>query len=207
MASVPFEYGCNVAGAFVMAPNEHPVGWVTALDGFGLSAGGVKADLTVTQPVTRGRITVVGVLENFSWAGGAGDPLKLDFYVSQENATQIKALQQTALKNTRVSKLGWWIADYDQETKAWYEKSYPMSPSTISGTIQGNENPSLDVDLTGAPVKDGIDVMVYKVAIEVAPAANQQYALHFADSAAKPIVKAWGLQVGTLAATKIPPAK
>ena len=70
MVAVPFEYGCNVAGAFVVDPNGLPVGWVTALDGFGLSAGGVKADLTVTQPVTGGTMTVVGVLEKFSWAGG-----------------------------------------------------------------------------------------------------------------------------------------
>jgi hypothetical protein len=205
MAAVPFEYECNVAGAFVMDPNEHPVGWVTALDGFGLTAGGLKADQTVTQPVTGGTITVVGVLEKFSWAGGAGDPLKLDFYVSQENAIQVKTLQQTALKNTIVSKLGWWIADYDPETKAWYEKSFPVSPTTISGTIQGAANPTLNVDMAGAPVKDGIGVMVYQVTIEVVPAANQQYALHFANSASNSVVKAWGLQVGTLAAADIPP--
>ena len=57
--------------------------------------------------------------------------------MSQENAIQIKSLQPTTLKSTMVSKLAWWIGDYDQETKAWYEKSFPMSPSTISGTIQG----------------------------------------------------------------------
>jgi hypothetical protein len=105
-----------------------------------------------------------------------------------------------------VSKLGWWIADYDQETKAWYEKSFPMSPSTISGTIQGEVHPTLSVELTGAPVKPGIDVIGYKVTIEVVPTANQQYALHFANSASTPLVKAWGLQVGTLAAAVIPPA-
>jgi hypothetical protein len=72
MASVPFEYECNVAGAFAIDPNEHPVGWVTALDGFGLTTAGLKADLAVAQPATGGAITVVGVLENFSWPGGVG---------------------------------------------------------------------------------------------------------------------------------------
>jgi hypothetical protein len=206
MAAVPFEYGCNLAGAFVMDPNEHPVGWMTALDSIGLPAGGLKADLTVAQPVTGGTTTAVAVLEKFSWAGGVADPLKLVFHVSQENAIQIKALQQTTLKNITVSKLGWLIADYDQETKAWYEKSSPVSPSTISGTIQGGDNPALNVGLTGAPVTGSIDVILYKVTIEVIPAANQQYNLLFANSASKPIVKAWGLQVGTLAAADIPPA-
>jgi hypothetical protein len=206
MANVPFEYGCNVAGAFVTEPNQHPVGWVTTLDGLGLAPGGLKADLTVIQPITGDAITVVGVVENFSWGGGVGDVLHIEFYASQENATQIKPLQQMALRNPIVNNLAWWIADWDPETKAWYEKSYPMSPSTISGTIQGEDNPTLDVDLTGAPVKDGIDVMVYKIAINVAPATNQQYTLHFANSASKTLAKPWGLQVGTLAATDIPPA-
>jgi hypothetical protein len=81
-----------------------------------------------------------------------------------------------------------------------------VSPSTISGTIQGGDNPALNVGLTGAPVTGSIDVILYKVTIEVIPAANQQYNLLFANSASKPIVKAWGLQVGTLAAADIPPA-
>jgi hypothetical protein len=207
MATVPFEYGCNVAYAFAVDPNEHPrVGWVTALDGFGLPPGALKADLTLTKPTTGGTVPAVGVLERFFWGGDVGDPLILDFYVSQENATQIKTLQQMALKTDSVSTLGWWIADYDPETKLWFEQSFPMSPTTVSGTIQGKDNPALDVDLAGAPMKDGADVMVYKVTIGVVPAANQQFALHFANSAQAPLVKAWGLQVGTLAATDIPPA-
>ena len=40
-----------------------------------------------------------------------------------------------------VNKLGWWIADYDHETKAWYEKSFLISPSSISGTIQAKITP------------------------------------------------------------------
>jgi hypothetical protein len=206
MAAVPFEYGCNVAGAFVTDPNERPVGWMAALEPIGLPAGGLKADLTVAQPVTGGTTTAVGVLEKFSWAGGVADPLKLVFHVSKENAIQIKSLQPTTLKSITVSKLAWWIGDYDQVTKAWYEKSFPMSSSTISVTIQGEDNLPLNVDLTGAPVKDGTEVMLYKVTMEVVPAANQQYALHFANSASSPIVKAWGLQVGTFAATDISPA-
>lgn len=206
MATVSFEYGCNVAGAFVTNPKETPVGWMTALDGFGLSAGSVKPDLTVTQPLTGGTISVVGVLQKLTWAGGAGDPLEFVFHVSQENATLIKALAQTTLENITVSKAGWWIADYDQKTKLWYEKAFPVSPSTVSGTLQGKDIPTLEVDLAGAPETDGTDVMLYKVALGIVPPANQQYALHFANSAATSMVKAWGLPVGTLATAEIPSA-
>jgi hypothetical protein len=204
MATVPFNLECNVASGFVMDPNAHPrVGYVTALDGLGLPAGGLKADLTVTRPVTGDTMKVVGVLEKFSWAGGAGDLIQVDFCASQENAAQLKALQQMTLKTAVVKQLSWWIADYDQETKAWFEQAYPLSPP--SGIIAGKDNPALEVDLSPVQVKDGIDVGVYKITIKVVPAANKAYDLHFANSAKMPIVKSWGLVVGTLAAAEVPP--
>jgi hypothetical protein len=230
MASVPFEFDCVKEAGFVMDPNAHPrFGYVLALDGITLGGGaskqGLNVDLIVNVPYNSAAVpsygpmssalkpganngpsvaTVVGVIEKFTWAGGVGDALHLEFWVSQENATQIKSLQQQALQNTKILKLGWWIADYDPETKAWYEASFPMAPNFVSGTIQGKDNPTLDVDLNGAPVKDGIDVMVYKVTVEVVPAANQQYSLKFANSSQKNVMKAWGLQVGTLAKTAVP---
>ena len=127
MATVSFEFACSKESGFVMDPNVHQrVGWVTALDGFGLPAGGLKADLTVSDPMTPPKAgvpafkTVVGVLEKFSWAGGVNDPLNLDFYVSQENAFQVKALQQLALKTLAVKAVNATVVDYDQETKAWF---------------------------------------------------------------------------------------
>jgi hypothetical protein len=69
-----------------MDPNTHArVGWVTALDGFGLPSGGLAKDLQVSNPMTATGakpqvMSVIGVLGKFTWAGGVGDPLKLDFY-------------------------------------------------------------------------------------------------------------------------------
>jgi hypothetical protein len=54
----------------------------------------------------------------------------------------------------------------------------------------------VDVDLSPVPVKDGIDVNVYKMTLAVVPAANKQYTLHFASSPRKPAVKSWGLVIG-----------
>ena len=62
---------------------------------------------------------------------------------------------------------------------------------------------SSDLDLTGQPAKDGIDVMVYKVSIQIAPAANQAYQLLFANAAGKPMTKSWGLTVGTVAPSAV----
>src|SRR5689334_21959507 len=113
MGNVAFEYDCNKVAAFVMNPTEQPrIGYVVALDGFGL-VGPLAKDLQVSIPFNTGKIApaykgltfvtpqkpplkvvkVVGVIERFAWEGGVGDPIKIDFYVSQENATQVKALQ------------------------------------------------------------------------------------------------------------------
>ena len=229
MATVPFVFECSKESGFVTDPNEHKrFGYILALNGFGL-AGPLDADLTVNVPFNTGAkptystmataftagdglgqdtvkpmasAQVVGVFEKFEWNGGVGDPLQLDFFVSQENAMQIKALQQLALKTTMITALDWWIADYDQEVKTWFEQSNPIG-GPIKGIITGKENPELNVDLNPVVVKDGIDVNVYKISLKVAPGANLQYTLHFANSDKKKTVKSWGLKVGKLAATAL----
>jgi hypothetical protein len=200
MATVPFEFDCNMSAGFVMDPNQHVrVGWVTALDGFGLPSGGLAKDLQVSSPMTvqGGKpvaMSVIGVLEKFTWAGGVGDPLMLDFYVSQENASQLKMLQQTALKNLAVKAANLNIIDYDQEVKTWFTA---FASGQLSGIITNKGNPRLDVGLNPVAVKDGIDVNVYKVNISISPAANQSYPLKLATSSTKTVVKSWGLVVGT----------
>jgi len=197
MASVPFVFECDMGYGFVSDPNEHKrAGYVTAFAGLGL-AEAFKADLTVTNPLTRAPMPVVGVIEKFEWDGGVGDPLKIEMYVSQENATQLKALQQAALATTKVSALDYIIIDYDQETKQWFTQAAPQNPP-LSGIVPGGQNPELNVDLTPVPVKEGIEVDVYQVSVQIAPGANQAYTLTFANSSTKPVVKAWGLVTGSL---------
>lgn len=199
MATVPVVFECDVSSGFLMDPNEHQrIGWVTKLDGFGLPAGALTADLQVSDPLTAtgGKpmvaVPVVGVLEKFSWAGGAGDPLQLDLYVSQENAVQIKAAQQTAHVNTAVTVLDFIVIDYDPVAKAWFTELIPAQP--LSGAIAVVKgNPELDVDLTGTPVKDGIDVLVYKVSIAVSPQAHKAYSLKLSNSSTRTVVKSWGV--------------
>jgi hypothetical protein len=201
MATVPYAFDCNMSAGFVMDPNQHVrVGWVTALDGFGLPAGGLAKDLQVYNPMTvqGGKpvaMPVIGVLEKFTWAGGVGDPLMLDFYVSQENASLLKVLQQTVLKNLAVKAANLNIIDYDQEVKTWFTA---FASGQLSGIITNKGNPQLDVDLDPVAVKDGVDVNVYKATISISPAANQVYPLKLATSPTKNVVKPWGLVVGNL---------
>ena len=128
------------------------------------------------------------MIEKFEWNGGVGDALKFEFYASQPNALAVKALHQQEFKTTAVKKLVWWICDYDQETKRWFEQSYPIQPP-LTGILAGKKNPELDADLSPVPV---IGLDVYKIAVGVAPAANRSSRLHFANSSQKSVVKEWG---------------
>ena len=143
--------------------------------------------------VSNKAVSAVAVLEKLSWNGGVGGPLSLDFYLSQQNALQLKSLQQLALKTTTVKSLGFWIGDYDQETKQWYEQAHP--DQLLTGVLDGKDSPSLNVDLNPVQSTGG---NLYKVSLAVAPAANKQYALHFAHGSSKKVVKSWGLVVGTI---------
>jgi hypothetical protein len=224
MAGVPFAFECDAKSGFIANPNAHStVGYVTSLavstvgylPSFAVrGVTGFAPDLTVSLPfkspsptykglgpVTNGTLKVVGVMENFSWNGTVGGPINIDFYMSQENATRLKALQQSVLGSTGVPQFGWWIGDYDQAAWSWFEKSFPFSATNITGVIAGGSSPELDIDLTPIPVTGGIDVNYYKVSIAVAPAADQyqSYALRFANSSTRSTLKQWGLVVGTSA--------
>jgi hypothetical protein len=215
-ASTPYSFVCDPGSGISSDPNEHKrVGYITTLKGLGVGTPiSFTPDLKVILPyqgsspaapvkaVTPPGNTanVVGIIEKFEWDGGVGSPIKIVFYMSQQNAYQIKALMQQALKSTRIDELGWWIADYDQTTKKWYEQAYPASSRTVSGIVAGKENPELSVDLAPVTLKSAT---LYKVTLSVAPAANQQYALRFANSSAMNVVRPWGLTVGTLSKTQV----
>ena len=222
-ADVPVNIVCAKETGFIMDPNQHKrVGYVTSLSLGSTQGGKMNADLHVFAPLAnKALITyapfssvlqsptaqtpvalapVVGAISSLTWKGGVGDPINITMFVSQANATQLKAMQQATLTNTKVTSLGWWIADYDQEKKVWFEEFFPKAPALLSGQLAGSAG--LNVKLTGAPVKDGIDVMVYQVDLSIAPAANQEATLQYANSpTAAKAAKSWGLVVGTLATT------
>jgi len=225
MANIAYEYACNKEHALLPDPNQHTcVGWVLALQGFSLTSPiKFKNDITCWVPYNSpqlqyagatslgslsgqtdkimGKMKVVGVIEQFSWNGGVGDPLVVDFWVSQWNAAQLKTAQQATLTSTRVQQFAWWIIDHDPEQKKWYEKSFPISPGPIiTGHCVPKDNPDLDVNLLGESFKDGIEAYGYKIHIQIGPAADCQYQLQFANSASLSAVKNWGMIIGDLAA-------
>jgi hypothetical protein len=217
-----FNLDCNWRAGFVMDPNKKQrVGYLLALDGLGLDAA-LAADISVFSPFNAtvadskavtldtatvpAKLTCVGLIESLSWNGGVGDPIQITAMISSENAQQLKAKLQTTLKTTSVKKLIWWIVNFDEENKVWFEEAYPHTPEYVTGQLNapGKTDVRLYVADEATKVAPNIDVNVHQIMFEIVPAANATYVLGFALNAQKKYVNAWGLKVGTQAATALP---
>jgi len=220
MGVVEYSYDLNREEGVFPNPNNHnAVGYITALRGFSVGSPiEFKNDITCwtaynskdmkyTGPNTpagqsdrvMGTMKVVGVMEHFKWDGASGGAIELDFYVSQENAINLKMAQQATLTSTRIQSLSYWMINYDSERKCWYEMGFPLGCGVLSGNVVPTTSPDIDVDLAGVPAKDGLEVMLYKCHLVMGPAADVQYQLHFANNSTLKAVKNWGIVVGTLA--------
>jgi hypothetical protein len=214
-----FNFPCDWKSGFVMNPTKKQrVGYLVSFDGIGLSAP-LAQDVTVYTPynvdgadtgyaplkVTEDKVNVVGVLDNFSWEGGVGDPICVSGYLSAENALLIKGMQKMTLKTTGIKQLGWWIGNFDEETKKWFNEAHPLAPTEITGQLNAPGGKDVRLAVADEPTKvaANIDVNVYNIYFEVVPAANQTCDFHFASASGKNFVKRWGLKVGTLASTAL----
>ncbi len=216
-----YNFPCDWRSGFVMDPTKKQrVGYLVSFAGIGLPAD-LAQDVQVFTPynvdgsntaydkltITEDKVSVVGVIDSFSWNGGVGDPICISAYLSAENALQVKGLLKMTLKTTSVSKLGWWIGNFDEETKAWFDEAHPMAPTEITGQLNAPGKSDIRLTVADEPTKvaSNIDVNVYNMYFEVVPAANQTCDFHFATASGKSFIKRWGLKVGTLAASALAP--
>ena len=206
-------FACNWKSVFVrQAAGVAQVGYVTRFEGLDLPAP-LAADLDVAMPYrsttaltyqavapVNGQVHVVGVLENWSWAGGVGDPICFSMYVSPANAHLLKSALATGLKSSAIRQLGFWIGKHDEESRQWFEEAYPAA-ATISAQL--NAHGPMDVRLHVADVSTRvaptIDIPLYQVYFEIVPAANTMVRLNMASSPTAKVTVGWGLVVGTLA--------
>jgi hypothetical protein len=154
---------CAWKSGFVMNPSEKQrVGYLVAFEGLNMGEY-LKQDIDVFTPYNNSeseygevtvdtentKVTVVGVLDHFSFGGGVGDPLTISAYISAENAQVLSAKMKTTLDTTIVSKLAWWIVNFDEENKIWFEEAYPKDPTTVKGQLNAPRR------LGGAPARRG----------------------------------------------------
>jgi len=208
MASVPLDFLCSWQSVFGSADllEHRRIGYLTAFDGLARLPSALNADLGVFCPYQtpsytpvvphNGRVNVVAVIEQIQWDGGIGSAVTIDCHMSRENAIRLKSLEQETLSTLEVRKIGWWVTDYDQVNKKWFEQFYPKAPQILSALIARKENPMLNVDLTPSPVSN---IYVYKVHLEIVPSANVAATFQVAASATEKVDRQWGLVVGSLA--------
>jgi hypothetical protein len=216
-----YNFPADWKSGFVMDPvKKQRVGYITDFNGLGLTAALAK-DLNVFCPYNNaaapsytalgapaeGKVSVTAVLENVSWGGGVGDAFTFSCYMSSENANLLKALKQMTLKTTSITTIGWWIANFDEETKVWFEEHYPKAPVKPTGQLNAVSKNDIRLHIADEPVKvaPNIDVNVYNVYFEMVPAANQTATYTVSSSASKTVVLPWGLVVGTLAKAAVAP--
>jgi hypothetical protein len=207
---------CAWKSGFVMNPSEKQrVGYLVAFEGLNMGEY-LKQDIDVFTPYNNSeseygevtvdtentKVTVVGVLDHFSFGGGVGDPLTISAYISAENAQVLSAKMKTTLDTTIVSKLAWWIVNFDEENKIWFEEAYPKDPTTVKGQLNAPGGSAVRLHVAAEPTKvaPNIDVNVYNISFEVIPAADATFNFHFASSSKTKFVKNWGLKIGTNAA-------
>jgi hypothetical protein len=209
-----YSFSCNWQAAISMDPlKPRQVGYLTEFNGIGLSAPLAK-DLEVQCPYNNAKApayqgldfsflvnnkgSIVAALQNVSWGGGVGDVFSFSCYMSQQNALQLKTLQNQPLRTTKIHTIGWWVTNFDPESKLWFEELYPKSPVYPSGQINGvGNNVRLHVSLQGMQVAPHGDYF-YSVSFEIAPSPDLQAIIHIATSPSHQAERSWGLIEGKL---------
>ena len=207
---------CDWRAGFVMNPQQKQrVGYLVHFEGLNMDDY-LKQDIDVFTPYNNseanygeaeldndtGKMTCVGVIDSFSFNGGVGDPICIGSYISSENAEVLKAKTKSTLDTTIISSLAWWIVNYDEENKVWYEEAFPLDPVTVNGQLNapGGSDVRLSVAAEATKVAPNIDINVYHMYFEVIPAASGSFSMHFATSGKTKFVRNWGLTIGTNAA-------
>jgi len=206
-----YSFACNWQAGVIMDPaNKHRVGYLTEFDGIGLPAPLAKdldvkclynnatapayQGLNFSLPVNQAPIagSVVAALQNVSWGGGVGDAFSFSCYMSEQNALQLKTLQNQTLRTMSIHTIGWWVTNFDPEPKVWFEELYPKSPAYPNAKLNGvGNNVRLNVSLLPVRVSPNADLYLYSVSFEVAPTAYIPAVIHLASSSSQQVVRPW----------------
>jgi hypothetical protein len=226
------DLSCDWKSGFVLNPTKKQrCGYLMAFNGLGLdqeigkdndafkirvftpfnSAGTPEyPNVTIEPNDGQGVLDCIGIIESFHFEGGVGDPICISAYVSSEFANQLKAKQKASLATTTISKLGWWIVNYDVDDKSWFEEAYPKGKSGatdgfVKGQLNAGGGTDIRLSIADSPtmIASNMDVQVFNIYFEIVPASDSTYALAFRQGTTKAFVKGWGLQVGSVAKQKL----
>jgi hypothetical protein len=193
------DYDCNWRFAFNLRSGAKScVGYLMTCTGL----GGVrlKKDIQVWNPFDgqgqqdsykKAKIDCIGLIESFRFMGGENDPIRIVTYVSKGTAADLRARLATPLSNLKL-KLDWYIIDFDNETKAWYEAAFVKSAAGADANLSSGAG-TLQIFIENTPEKitDSLDVGVYRFELEVLPADESSTNLEFASGPNQKLVRRW----------------
>lgn len=170
------------------------------LDWSGCGGLNLKKDIEVWNPfntagqrvVSGSTIKCIGLIEQFHFEGGQTDPIRLKVYVSKGTAADIRSKLARPLTNTKV-KLAWYIIDFDESDKLWYEAAFLKSPKTADASIDSvGGNLRISIENEPTRVSDTLDVNVFRFEFQVVPQDKKKAELEFASGPSRRLVKQWG---------------
>ncbi|PTL80732.1 hypothetical protein [Vitiosangium sp. GDMCC 1.1324] len=145
------------------------------------------------QKVVSGRtIKCIGLIDYFRYAAGPTDPICIKAYVSKETASDIRSRLARPLTNPRL-KLAWYIIDFDEADKLWFEAAYLKSPKTAEASLDSTGGDlQIFVDNHHTRISDTLDIAVFGFEFQVVPADKKKCTLEFATGSKLRLVKQWG---------------
>lgn len=150
---------------------------------------------TPGQTVVSGaKVSCLGLIESFRFAGGEEDPIRITAYVSKDTAANVRAKLARPLTNTKV-KVQWYLVSYDDEAKNWYESVLIKDSAKANANIDTMKGQvQLFIDNAPTQVSETLDLRVYRLEFQIIPAAGATTNLEFATGASQRLVKAWGVE-------------
>jgi hypothetical protein len=199
MDSNPLDFDCDWRLGFNLQPRlKGTVGYL--LEWSGLGGLSLKKDIEVWNPystagqkvVSGTTVKCIGLLEWLRYAGGQNDPIRLRAYVSRESAADVRSKLAKPLSNTRL-KLAWYIIDFDEGDKLWYEAAFLKDPKTAEASLDSAQG-ALQISVDRAPTRiaDTLDINVFGFELQVVPANKKKALLEFASGPGQKLVKQWG---------------
>ena len=170
------------------------------LDWSGCGGLNLKKDIEVWNPFSNSGQTVVsgstikciGLIEDFHYEAGTTDPIRIKAYVSKGTASDIRAKLARPITSPRL-KLAWYIINFDEADKLWFEASYVKSPKTAEASLDSTGGDlQIFVDNQHTRISDTLDIGVFGFEFQVVPADKKKCTLEFATGSKLRLVKQWG---------------
>ena len=193
------DYDCNFRFAFnLRSEAKSTVGYLLMCTGLGGLR--LQKDIQVWNPFDgpgqndsyrSTKIDCIGLIESFRFPGGENDPIRIVSYVSKGTAADVRSRLSSPLTNLKL-KLSWYIIDFDNEAKVWYDAAFVKDASGTDANLSSRGG-KLQIFIENKPEKitEALDVGVYRFELEVLPADGSSTTLEFASGPQQKLVRRW----------------